>query len=74
MILSTELGKDPLLRQEMRDTFKEHAVVSVLPTERGKLKIDEHHAYYVRSIFVYMEETLHITSSGRISNTSTIKS
>jgi hypothetical protein len=72
MILSTELGKDPLLRQEMRDTFKEHAVVSVLPTERGKLKIDEHHAYYVGLFFVYAEKALLITWD-RISNISTIR-
>ena len=48
MILSTELGRDPLLRQEMRNTFKENALVSVLPTEKGKVKIDEHHLYFVR--------------------------
>jgi transcription elongation factor SPT6 len=47
MILSTELGKDPLLRQEMRNAFKESALVSVLPTEKGKVKIDEHHPHFV---------------------------
>lgn len=47
MILATELGKDPLLRQEMRNVFKNDALVSVLPTERGMSKIDEQHPYFV---------------------------
>ncbi|KAI9064455.1 transcription elongation factor Spt6 [Trametes sanguinea] len=46
MIIATELGKDPLLRQEMRNTFKANALVSVLPTERGISKIDELHPYF----------------------------
>jgi transcription elongation factor SPT6 len=50
MILATELGKDPLLRQEMRNRFKRDAVVSVQPTERGITKIDEHHPYFVRAL------------------------
>ena len=48
MIIATELGKDPLLRQEIRNIFKANAQVSVLPTERGISKIDEHHPYFVR--------------------------
>lgn len=48
LIVATELGKDPLLRQEMRNIFKSEALVSVLPTERGINKIDEHHPYFVR--------------------------
>jgi transcription elongation factor SPT6 len=47
MILATELGKDPLLRQEMRETFRENAQISILPTERGLNKIDLHHPYFV---------------------------
>ncbi|KAI0093685.1 transcription elongation factor Spt6 [Irpex rosettiformis] len=46
MILATELGKDPLLRQEMRNCFKTDALVSISPTERGISKIDEHHKYF----------------------------
>ncbi|PSR77343.1 hypothetical protein PHLCEN_2v7944 [Hermanssonia centrifuga] len=46
MILSTELGKDPLLRQEIRKRFKADALVSVLPTDRGIAKIDKHHPYF----------------------------
>jgi transcription elongation factor SPT6 len=52
MILATELGKDPLLRQEMRNVFKFEALVSVLPTERGISKIDEHHKYFVSLAFL----------------------
>ena len=48
MIIATELGKDPLLRQEIRKNFKDHARISILPTERGINKIDEHHPYFVR--------------------------
>lgn len=47
MILSTELGKDPLLRSQIRKIFKEEARVSVEPTERGITKIDENHPYFV---------------------------
>ena len=47
MIIATELGKDPLLRQEVRQRFKRFARVSVQPTERGLNKIDEHHPYFV---------------------------
>lgn len=47
MILCTELGKDPLLRQEMRQLFKAEAQISVVPTDRGITKIDEHHPYFV---------------------------
>ncbi|SJL00593.1 uncharacterized protein ARMOST_03906 [Armillaria ostoyae] len=46
MIIATELGKDPLLRNHIRQAFKEDGQVSVLPTERGKTKIDEHHPYF----------------------------
>jgi transcription elongation factor SPT6 len=48
MIIATELGKDPLLRQVVRQKFKTSARVSVQPTERGLNKIDEHHPYFVR--------------------------
>ncbi|KAG8984083.1 Transcription elongation factor spt6 [Tulasnella sp. JGI-2019a] len=45
MIIATELGKDPLLRMEIRKVFQANAVVSVVPTERGLEKIDEFHPY-----------------------------
>ena len=47
LILSTQLGADPLLRRHVRDLYKNFAQVSVSPTERGKSKIDEYHTYYV---------------------------
>ena len=50
MILATELGKDPLLRQEIRDRYKSEALITVVPTERGINKIDENHAYFVRNL------------------------
>ncbi|KAI0035919.1 transcription elongation factor SPT6 [Vararia minispora EC-137] len=46
MVIASELGKDPLLRQEIRNTFKMYARISVTPTERGISKIDEHHPYF----------------------------
>lgn len=51
MIVATELGKDPLLRQEIRELFKAEALVTVMPTERGINKIDENHPYFVRAVF-----------------------
>jgi len=42
MIIATELGKDPVLWQAIRDAFKTDAIISVTPTERGVAKIDEH--------------------------------
>lgn len=47
MILATEIGKDPLARQEIRDRFKRCALISVTPTDKGMIKIDENHPYYV---------------------------
>lgn len=46
LILATELGKDPLLRNAIRKKFKDEALISVEPTERGITKIDEHHPYF----------------------------
>jgi transcription elongation factor SPT6 len=47
MILATELGKDPLLRDHIRDLFKTNAHVSCSPTERGQVKIDEFKPWFV---------------------------
>ncbi len=46
LILSTELGKDPLLRNRIRMVFRETAHVTVVPTERGIQKIEENHPYF----------------------------
>jgi hypothetical protein len=48
LLLATELGKDPILRRDMRELLKKDGIVSVTPTEKGKVKIDEFHPYYVR--------------------------
>jgi transcription elongation factor SPT6 len=66
MIIATELGKDPLLRQVVRQKFKTFARVSVQPTERGLNKIDEHHPYFVRLFFSMSHRFL---SHNRRSNT-----
>ncbi|KAF5373643.1 hypothetical protein D9758_000608 [Tetrapyrgos nigripes] len=46
MIFATELGKDPQLRDAMRQQFLRDAVISVEPTERGVVKIDDHNIYF----------------------------
>jgi transcription elongation factor SPT6 len=46
-IAVTEITKEPLLRKEIRRLFKTAGVVSVKPTEKGQIKIDEMHPYYV---------------------------
>lgn len=51
MIFATELGKDAILREEIRKVFKDHGVVSVLPTDRGLNKITDHDPYYVSDTF-----------------------
>lgn len=47
MLLSTEIGKDPMLRNEFRKLYKDEAQITVEPTERGVAKIDEKHPYFV---------------------------
>lgn len=47
LILATELGRDPLLRNAIRKAFKDEGVISVEPTERGVGKILETHPYFV---------------------------
>ncbi|KAF7323037.1 Transcription elongation factor Spt6 [Mycena chlorophos] len=46
MILATELGKDPLLRDKMRRKFKEEGHVTVVPTDTGVLKISEDDTFF----------------------------
>ena len=62
MLLSTELGKDPLLRSQMRKLFKEEARVTVEPTERGITKIDENHPYFVSCLCVFRSDSKLIIS------------
>lgn len=48
MMLVTEIAKDPYMKMEFRRVFREKGVVSVKPTEKGQLKIDQLHTFYVR--------------------------
>lgn len=57
MILATELGKDPLLRNQMRLLFKDEARISVVPTEKGITKITEDHKYMV-GLILFLEGSL----------------
>lgn len=47
MILVQELSREPHLKKQVRDVFKESALVSVKPTEKGLSRIDETHPYNV---------------------------
>jgi transcription elongation factor SPT6 len=47
MVLATELGKDPQLRQLARERFRTGAVINVKPTEKGVHKIDDQHPFAV---------------------------
>jgi len=67
LLVATEISKDPLMRKEIREIFKTSAEVSCYPTDKGLVKIDEHHPYYVSkcskiTLFIYQP-------LGRTSNT-----
>lgn len=47
LLISMDLSKDPLLRQHVRELYKEAGQVTCLPTDKGLSKIDENHPYYV---------------------------
>jgi len=46
-ILATEFFKDPSIRQQARDFMEACAVVSVEPTDKGQIIIDQFHLYSV---------------------------
>lgn len=48
MIMATELGKDPLLRDHMRKLFRDEGRVSVEPTDHGVSKITNDDKFFVR--------------------------
>lgn len=54
LILSTELGKDPLLRNHVRALFRDEARITVEPTERGIYKIDPSHLYFASILICTM--------------------
>ncbi|PWZ02826.1 transcription elongation factor SPT6 [Testicularia cyperi] len=45
MLLCQEIGKDPVLKREIRQLFKDSAEISIEPTERGMTVIDDGHPY-----------------------------
>jgi len=49
-ILATEFFKDPSIRQQARDFMEACAVVSVEPTDKGMVIIDQYHLYSVSQI------------------------
>lgn len=53
ILVSHEVGREPLLKREARRLFRDHATVTVRPTERGQLKIDEEHPYWN---FFYLQD------------------
>ncbi|CAO1627387.1 unnamed protein product [Sympodiomycopsis kandeliae] len=52
MLVSHEVGREPLLKREARKLFRDHAQVTVRPTEKGQVKIDEEHLFWN---FKYLE-------------------
>ncbi|KAI8458497.1 SH2 domain-containing protein [Phakopsora pachyrhizi] len=53
LIVSTDIGRDPVLKKHMRELFQRHGVVTVTPTEAGLLKINELHPYFA---FKYLSQ------------------
>lgn len=45
-MVATQLARDPLVRNCMRDTFFERAVINVAPTKKGLKEVDENHPCY----------------------------
>jgi transcription elongation factor SPT6 len=46
-IIALEIASDPSIRQFVRKIFDSDALVSIFPTERGRLEIEENHPFYV---------------------------
>lgn len=45
LLLSHDIGKDPVLKREMRQLYKDAAEFNIEPTERGMTVIDDQHPY-----------------------------
>ncbi|KAI9625586.1 hypothetical protein KEM48_010848 [Puccinia striiformis f. sp. tritici PST-130] len=52
-VISTDVGRDPLLKKHVRHLFQNHGVVTVTPTESGMHKINELHPYFA---FKYLSQ------------------
>jgi len=53
-MLVQEIANEPLFKDYIRHMFEEHAVIDILPTDRGKKEIDENHIYYVNELFLFI--------------------
>ena len=51
LLLAQELSTDILVRSTLRDFVERTATISVSPTERGKMEMDEFHDYYVALLY-----------------------
>jgi len=49
-MLIQEISNEPLFKDYIRRLYERHAVINILPTDRGKREIDENHIYYVCKI------------------------
>ncbi|CAG8631143.1 14559_t:CDS:2 [Acaulospora colombiana] len=63
LLIATELGKDPLLRQVVRTMFTNSAEMSCSPTDKGLIKVDETHPYYPLRLMTKSSQFLHIMSA-----------
>jgi len=45
-MLIQEIANEPLFKDYIRHLYEEHAIINILPTDRGKKEIDENHIYY----------------------------
>ncbi|PWN28109.1 hypothetical protein BDZ90DRAFT_274452 [Jaminaea rosea] len=52
VIITREISREPMMKREIRQLFKDHAQITVRPTERGSIKIDEEHPFWN---FKYLE-------------------
>jgi transcription elongation factor SPT6 len=52
-MLIQEISNEPLFKDYIRRLYERHAVINILPTDRGKREIDENHIYYQ---FKYIRE------------------
>jgi transcription elongation factor SPT6 len=46
-IIAQDIAVQPELLAFIRRVYNKDAVVNVVPTEKGKLEIEQHHPYYV---------------------------
>lgn len=50
-----EFARNPTLKQIVRQQFKELGMLTIRPTEKGLIKIDDFHPYFVRLLlFVFV--------------------